>query len=638
MNSVYAFDCFDTLVSRDCHPEVVLFSWAKNLASKLSFYISPQNLYSWRKEIEKIQKKQNGIEEISYNVLLDKLYTKCILYNENIKMSKEEFLSISYDIERNIEIRHLHLNKEMIEILKSAKQEKRKIILISDFYMGSVFFEDIFKHFDILSCFDKFYISSDIGKRKSSGNLYKYILTDLKVNPSDIKMHGDNRVSDVLVPQSLGIIAKQVDILMSNRFYKKAELYTCMKKQLHCKKQHNLFSGCSAPLLLMMDRLYKKSVEKNVKTLLFCSREGQNLKKLFDIYQKSIYSENIIKTQYFYVSRRSTLLPSLKEIKDEKFSRIFRQYKELTLYDFMYTIGFNVDEINNVLKLIGCLGTEIVESPENGNVILNKLFANDFFLSVYNKKRIEQNNLFKEYILSLIEADNETIHLVDIGWKGTIQDNIFEIVGSNKDLQGYYFGLLKKTEKSNNKKQGLLFDSDSSKENIDVFSYNCIELERVFAANHGQTLSYKKCGDMVQPVISDSTKDIDIYRYVQIWQDNMNVTFENTVQCFYNSLFEPEDLKVELTKIYIYHLCVTQPKYYKSYLNFRKIDKENYGSISGARKKNNDGNTRDHTMKKKYAYVDYTYRILDKLHLPFLKLIANFYCHIVYCLKVFMIK
>ena len=53
--------------------------------------------------------------------------------------------------------------------------------------------------------FTKYYVSSDLGKRKDFGDMYDYILQDLKIHPSRIIHIGDNTLSDWSIPYSKGI-------------------------------------------------------------------------------------------------------------------------------------------------------------------------------------------------------------------------------------------------------------------------------------------------------------------------------------------------------------------------------------------------------------------------------------------------
>ena len=50
--NIVAFDFFDTIVHRDCNPEIILFKWAKEVSCYLRFSISSSVIYQIRKKIE----------------------------------------------------------------------------------------------------------------------------------------------------------------------------------------------------------------------------------------------------------------------------------------------------------------------------------------------------------------------------------------------------------------------------------------------------------------------------------------------------------------------------------------------------------------------------------------------------------
>ena len=61
--NIVAFDFFDTIVHRDCNPEIILFKWAKEVSCYLRFSISSSVIYQIRKKIE--TGKSAGVPERS---------------------------------------------------------------------------------------------------------------------------------------------------------------------------------------------------------------------------------------------------------------------------------------------------------------------------------------------------------------------------------------------------------------------------------------------------------------------------------------------------------------------------------------------------------------------------------------------
>lgn len=620
---VIAFDCFDTIFHRKCHPEVILYSWARSMAAALDFSVKADQIYDKRKVIEKYLRSQKKIEEIKYEELIGELYK--IFESKCNKLTKTEFIELSYCTECALEKKELYINQDILYKVKKYKSENFQIVIISDFYMGNRFFEEILSEFKIEMFFDKVYISSEFGVRKSSGNLYNIVLKDLQIDANEMLMIGDNNLSDQEIPQKLGIQISPI--------YYRSDLSCVNKKQIIQFQKNNfksdgknVFSGFMPPVMLFLEKIFKLAKSNHCKKLLFCSREGQVLKSLFDKYQQTLFPLDCIDTEYFYVSRRATLLPSLKNLDVENFERIFRQYKSITLFDFLYSIGFEKKEIIDFCKNNTFDNKQLIEGNSE---LLRQIKRNKDFILLYNKKRIEQRNLLVEYIHSVTPCDEDNIWIVDIGWKGTIQDNIFYALGGKKKIIGLYLGIVAETVQcANNVKYGLLFD-EKKREN-EWYLFNYIEFEKVFVADHGQVLGYKKTNSIVLPVCSQEPKDIEIYEYVKMWLQNLEKVFSDSLMYYCNSKYTPLDFESQLKQLYLRHLCITEPKQFEIYINFRGKSKENFGNISRIKSTDKNYTRKAKKLRRKYCYVDCVYRIFDRLNLNRIVFCASFYCRIVY--------
>lgn len=637
---IIAFDCFDTIVHRDCNPDTILYMWAREMCAKIKFIITPKNLYNIRKKCERELKNSLKVEEVSYKDLIKGVYDYLKYKNYKvIDINFEDFLNISYFIETKIEMEHIFIDEECIKLVKLYKEEGKKIIIISDFYLGKSFFEILFKKLNIFNLFDHIYISSEIGKRKSSGSLYEHIISEFKIKSKEILMIGDNKKSDIKIPRKMGILTNHRPYIEKHNIILEKNLKKYIKNVSYKINENNIFNGYIPILLLFIGRLYEALIKDNCKNVLFCSREGQKLKILFDEYQKKLFGETKIKSHYFYVSRRSTLLPSLDDISIESFSRIFRQYKVLKLYDFLSSIGFNEEEIIEIKKNINIDLERNVGSPENDK-FLKELILNDNFINIYNKKRKNQKKLFKKYINQFnINTENESIYMVDIGWKGTIQDNLFNIFDKNVNINGYYLGLFKHDHSEKNLKNGLIFSTEFKTKNYDALSYNYVEFERIFVADHGPTLEYMLdfSGEVI-PYLSKNIQDIKIYEYVKDWQANMINDFVNILNIMRYSTILPSDIEDFLVKSHIRQLTINIPKQNSIYMKFRTKYKENFGDISGIAKKNKRKIKKEHLERGKFLFVDYSYRILDIYNLKMFYPIANIYCRLVYIVKSMSLK
>ncbi|MEW5910237.1 MAG: glycosyltransferase family 4 protein, partial [Thermodesulfobacteriota bacterium] len=115
------------------------------------------------------------------------------------------------------------------------------------------------------------------------------------------------------------------------------------------------------------------------------------------------------------------------------------------------------------------------------------------FIDLYEEKRIEQKTNFIKYLKSFnVDFEKEGLNIVDVGWKGSIQDNIFFSLGGDIPVNGYYIGLLNPTTiLENNRKTGILFSNFiKNTPYFDVYRSNTSLFEILLAASHGSADGY----------------------------------------------------------------------------------------------------------------------------------------------------
>ncbi len=271
-------------------------------------------------------------------------------------------------------------------------------------------------------------------------------------------------------------------------------------KKKHYKPVWEVYRDCDRDrfpelaftLYYFIAKLYKRLKEENIKDVFFFAREGQLLKKLFDLYRDGNGAADEIRTHYLLVSRQSTMLPALKEIDEETFDVIFRQYIDISIYDFLASIGFQASEISEIGERIKFdIHTEIEEFKDS--VVYKRLVRDDRFRELYEIKRREQKKYFRQYIDSFGVDYSERMCVVDVGWKGTIQDNIFEFLNEEIEIVGFYIGLIGHgIVNARNRKEGILFNTDLKKFSpyFFVFGDTTSLYETMLGASHGSACRY----------------------------------------------------------------------------------------------------------------------------------------------------
>ena len=135
--------------------------------------------------------------------------------------------------------------------------------------------------------------------------------------------------------------------------------------------------------------------------------------------------------------------------------------------------------------------------PTNRNFI--DLLRNKKFQHIYEQERQLRHTAFICYLKQLSGgALPKTLAIVDVGWKGTIQDNLFNILCTEstseiKSIDGYYLGLVAEGAVSDrNRKYGLVFSCVGKRsEYFNIFNENRAMFEVILAADHGSIVSYE---------------------------------------------------------------------------------------------------------------------------------------------------
>lgn len=342
-----------------------------------------------------------------------------------------------------------------------------------------------------------------------------------------------------------------------------------------------LMSNYAFPLYLFTDRLYQSLVESNTKDVLFMSREGQFLKKLFDRYIVLRKENNMetkdIHTYYFYGSRNSIMCASLQDIDKENFEFLFRFFNLMSAKSFMFSIGFSKEQIEKVEKL---LGKRINKTHLNfkHSKIYKELITNQGFLSIYNKNRLEQAKAFNEYLNSFnIDYKKDGLTFVDIGYHGTMQDLIFKFLGGKINITGYF---IKNRSKStnNNKKIGLLSDVvNKSLFGQRINKYDAYNYEQILRADHGRCSGYELKNNKPTPIINQDYGDEKTYTdLVKKVQDSIFNKFEKIFNLNNSSQLNIDEVCV---LGYYYYVKNKNKESYKWFIDMQDNHHDDFGMV-----------------------------------------------------------
>ncbi len=160
-------------------------------------------------------------------------------------------------------------------------------------------------------------------------------------------------------------------------------------------------------------------------------------------------------------------------------------------------------KINSADQLMHCLGFTEKEvsayTASNGDASIDYFDTTDF-VNLYNNERFKEEVKQKQQIALkkfLREITNNStrnrIVTVDMGWKGTSQNDMRKILPEQLELQGFYFGTTVSVgELYNSTKEGLIFDY---RDGIEIYDDSFHELEAMLKTDKGQLVCYTETGN-----------------------------------------------------------------------------------------------------------------------------------------------
>lgn len=449
-----SFDIFDTLIERPFSDPSHIFWGLKNIIPEASW----DEFISARKASRNLAAKRdfmNG-EEVS---LLNRYKAVCDEVGLDASLA-ERLAKAELDLDAKL-CRVKSSGKSVFDI---AKKKKKKIILISDTYYSS---EELRY---LLECsgfgFDGLiYSSLDCGFLKHSGKIYSVVLSDIGIEPKNILHFGDNSRSDIekakaagidaiLIPTSRQMCGFSSDYLrgigkFSDDFSQSviSSLGASKIASEYCGRAKSFTHGSSSvlgysylgPMMMGFARqILKDSIARGVKKVFFLARDGDIVKKCYDIISKGVVAAPI--SEYLYASRRSLNVAGIVSGKDV-IDLLSVNFTPCPLDELLYhrfgILGSDVPD--DVFGIFGYKSYRDIADWKKDSSRLIGFFSSSPVLEVILKNsKKERANLLDVYDKKGVVKDSEKLAFVDIGHSGTLQASLIKIFNL-KSTVGYYF-------------------------------------------------------------------------------------------------------------------------------------------------------------------------------------------------------
>ncbi len=491
-------DIFDTTVWRMVpNPVDVFFLLARDLKQKGLIRKSSSVESFVRERIqaeERSRKKKNYCAEVT----LEEIYAEF-----PVGYLVDSSTAIIADLEFKKECELVRVYPEMSKLLAYAQGKGLKTAFVSDTYfnqhqIGRLVGIDV--DYVILSC--EHHVSKYHG-------LHSVLIEQSGISPSHILHVGDNHTSDIKgpeiypidtfwfekFPEPFGDIVELETPMVSterNELLKSPDYGLTWQRSLAgsaCSSDYERWGAIVlGPLISgFSDWVIDRCENENIRTVLCLMREGRILKKSIDTYNTSL------ETSELFISRYVALKAAIFDGSPEEIYAFISRPSPKKTGEILSELGLCGNDVG--------LDEDTVLKPDDTSGLIQKICNTPRAKQkVIQSSRLARNNLIKHITEKINPNQKQTVALVDLGYKGTIQENL-QIIFDRENLpvktHGFYFvtgGDVYQTQSTGAVTEGWLSENGQPLSMAHTFMRSPEIVEQSLMADCGTTLGHDDTG------------------------------------------------------------------------------------------------------------------------------------------------
>jgi predicted HAD superfamily hydrolase len=511
---VLSLDCFDTLLWRTVSEPVEVFKDLQNQPLFVTHGICAESRRMAERRIRQLRAGLYGEHEVTIEEV----------YEHMLPDASKELVDQFVRAEIETEKKYLFAYLPMFELLAKAKKMGMKTVLVSDMYIHDHQLKELVessaKKAGVPIHIDHYFTSAD--HRTTKGRNLFHVVAKQLGEPQEAFLHiGDNPHADLEGARRAGVMGYHF-----NRFTPLLE--DCMRKNANMQRLLSNDHGDSLPmasnwhatwsrlprtnntmeiigwyylgpvmvqyLQWLMLQVQELKAQGHRPRIVFMMRDGYLPFKAYQSMQAQSLVPYDVPVHALDVSRFATLALNFRD--------------EQAIQTFLISQKDKLQRTEMVRQLMGVHDIDAVQ----GNIKTDDALSwSEFMQSVLLPESIQsiidassKNRAnFIQYIRKQIRPKaGETLVLADLGYTGTIQDQLKEILANEFDLklEGRYLILREATTRQTNKK-GLIDYRSMNRNSLNLLLTQIQTLEQLTVNDNGSLVQY---GEMGHPVYEKS--------------------------------------------------------------------------------------------------------------------------------------
>jgi FMN phosphatase YigB (HAD superfamily) len=562
-------DVWDTLLRRRCHPDAVKLHVARYLMLTYWHDLPTESRDVWvllrlRQQAEKDigdQSRAQGLDDEYGHMQVYRRWLELAgMTLPNADGSHDDLLATLDGMELAQEKHVSYVDPTIAETL--GRHNARRALFLSDFYMPASAIDALLTHHGIGHLVEDGVVSCDVGLNKRSGRLFAYLHERFGIHPSRHAHVGDNPHADVEAAQRMGIQAlhylpagehglrRQREAAFHDRSaaLRRAATDSLVATALpgHSHQEVYDYGRKCAPLLIgFVMHVLERALAERVEHLYFFTREGEFF---LEIYRRLV-AQDVLgfpapPADLLCVSRLATFAGSLREFSTGELMRLWNQYSVQSLQALFISLAMQPELFAPAAARHGLDLIQPVRYPWLDPKVIGFLGDSEV-LALIEGELAEKRDLLHAYLNSAgITGARARVGIVDIGWRGTIQDNL---AYARQDVlwHGCYLALNRflNTQPDNSRKSAFgpdLNRSDADKSLLDFVA----PIEMLCNSPNGSVVGYRSGATGVQVMRHVDSEENRVHEaYVHAFQQGVLAVvpyWADTLRCH---AYASEDLK-----------------------------------------------------------------------------------------------
>ncbi|MDB6022892.1 MAG: hypothetical protein JWQ04_2749, partial [Pedosphaera sp.] len=513
-----SFDVFDTVIARRCGAPATIFRIVgEKLVQRNLLAINPPAFQTLRVQAEKRSHRHKGNREIT----LAEIYAELNSFWLRPQGVVEQMIACELETESE----NLFAIPGALALVQAVRKTGRRLVFTSDMYLPEAFLRQTLAKEGLMQKKETLYVSSRWGVSKADGGLYRVLLEQEKMRPSQVVHVGDSCVVDFEKARKLGIKAVHSDRGSLNRYETRLA-----EAEERSSERIPVMAGISRMVRLELDGLGEQQVaarlgasvagplltqyalwvlrtarSRGVKRLYFLARDGEALMRLCEILAP-VMGANEIESRYLYGSRQVWYPAALTRLDD------------LAADFFARAVALSADSWEKCIEYLGLNASDpMVTSlasrwsdwePNIGakrQLFLDVAKDPDCRL-VVQKWLAGKVELASRYLREAGLVGSETCGLVDCGWSGAWTDILSDLVtaqgGAGPEV--YFLGRRQAKTAGRSPTFTFLFDHQSGTGLDQIPDFFHIVVEFFLTASHGRTVGFSEQAGQLEPVLAST--------------------------------------------------------------------------------------------------------------------------------------